>query len=413
MSSTNFYATPPQGQPFGSQASGFGGAWGMGGSGYTSASQEPLSVSTTLGLQVEWAVQGVLDAVNFQRVLALVQEDSEIRALVVKSAILNALSITSVGVFDWLILPLLDPGNRKWFHRHFEALYQGLWLAPLVALSLFLNLTWCSQIAERTFQIKHGRKAYSASPYSGMVAHIAGSAYRVILIASYLILGFLLEYVPYVGTILSFIYICYVNSYYCFEYLWISRGMTLSQRVKHEEERWAYYFAFGFPSAFLCLWGSSLANAAVFALIFPYFIIQSMHATPVPANPHSPSSSGSGLQSGPMSSQDFSHGVGGPGASPNPLVPVRLPIFAPVIIANDALVRLLSVTGASRATKRSLGLTTLASAEEGGSDLIGGESAASIGLSPINSGKFGYASPIGNGSGGSGARYRVRRTKAD
>lgn len=33
-----------------------------------------------------------------------------------------------------------------------------------------------------------------------------------------------------------------------------------------------------------------------------------------------------------MSSQDFSHGVGGPGASPNPLVPVRLPIFAPVII---------------------------------------------------------------------------------
>ncbi|KAG8905034.1 hypothetical protein FRC01_008500 [Tulasnella sp. 417] len=114
-----------------------------------------------------------------------------------------------------------------------------------------------------------------------------------------------------------------------------------------------------------------------------------------------------------MSSQDFSQGVGGPGAAPNPLVPVRLPIFAPVIIANDALVRLLSVTGASRATKRSLGLTTLASAEEGGSDLIGqSTTAASIGLSPIDTSKFGYASPIGNGSGG--ARYRVRRTtKAD
>lgn len=386
----------------------------MGGSGYASATQEPLSVSTTLGLQVEWAVQGLLDAVNFQRVVTLVQEDSEIRALVVKSAILNALSITSVGVFDWFILPLLDPGNKKWFHRHFEALYQGLWLAPLVALSLFLNLTWCSQIADRTFQIKHGRKAYSASPYSGMVAHIASSAYRVILIASYLILGFLLEYVPYIGAMLSFIYICYVNSYYCFEYLWIARGMTLSQRVKHEEERWAYYFAFGFPSAFLCLWGSSLANAAVFALVFPYLIIQAMHATPVPVNPQTPSSAGgSVLQSGPMSSQDFSQGVGGPGAVPNPLVPVRLPIFAPVIIANDALVRLLSVTGASRATKRTLGLTTLASAEEGASDLIGQSTGASIGLAPINSSKFGYASPVGNENGGSGARYRVRRTKAN
>lgn len=61
-----------------------------------------------------------------------------------------------------------------------------------------------------------------------------------------------------------------------------------------------------------------------------------MQATPVPANPHSPSSSGSVLQSGPMSSQDFSHGVGGPGASPNPLVPVRLPIFAPVIIVRTS-----------------------------------------------------------------------------
>ncbi|KAG8969695.1 hypothetical protein FRB90_010720, partial [Tulasnella sp. 427] len=173
MSTTNYYMDPPSQQA----QSQYGGAFGMGGSGYASATQEPLSVGTTLGLHVEWAVQGLLDAVNFQRVLNLVQEDSEIRALsmscfylaeaIVKSAILNALSITSVGVFDWLILPLLDPGNKKWFHRHFEALYQGLWLAPLVALSLFLNLTWCSQIADRTFQVKHGRKAYSASPYSG------------------------------------------------------------------------------------------------------------------------------------------------------------------------------------------------------------------------------------------------------
>ncbi|KAG9046753.1 hypothetical protein FS837_003683 [Tulasnella sp. UAMH 9824] len=139
-----------------------------------------------------------------------------------------------------------------------------------------------------------------------------------------------------------------------------------------------------------------------------------MHATPVPANPHSPSSAGgSAVQSGPMSSQDFSHGMGSPGAAPNPLVPVRLPIFAPVIIANDALVRLLSVTGASRATKRSLGLTTLASAEEGASDLIGQTTAASIGLAPMDTSKFGYASPVGGANGGSGARYRVSRTKAD
>lgn len=57
-----------------------------------------------------------------------------------RSAILNALSITSVVAFNFFIMPLLDPKNEKWFHRHFEALYQAIWLAPLVAVSLYLNV---------------------------------------------------------------------------------------------------------------------------------------------------------------------------------------------------------------------------------------------------------------------------------
>lgn len=33
--------------------------------------------------------------------------------------------------------------------------------------------------------------------------------------------------------------------YYCFEFLWISRGLSLARRVRHIEERWGYYLAFG------------------------------------------------------------------------------------------------------------------------------------------------------------------------
>lgn len=46
-----------------------------------------------------------------------------------------------------------------------------------------------------------------------MVSHIASSAYRAILIGSYLLLTFLLTYVPYIGSVISFMYICWVNSY--------------------------------------------------------------------------------------------------------------------------------------------------------------------------------------------------------
>lgn len=60
--------------------------------------------------------------------------------------------------------------------------------------------------------------------------------------------------------------------------------MSLTQRIKHLEERWAYYLAFGMlrfilkcvlltfsglPSSALCMIGSSLANATLFALLLP------------------------------------------------------------------------------------------------------------------------------------------------
>lgn len=73
-------------------------------------------------------------------------------------------------------------------------------------------------------------------------------------------------------------------------FVWIARGLSLSRRIRHLEERWAYYLAFGLlffgsyqgteltlpaglyqglPSAAFCTWGTGLANAAVFALVFP------------------------------------------------------------------------------------------------------------------------------------------------
>lgn len=54
-----------------------------------------------------------------------------------------------------------------------------------------------------------------------------------------------------------------------YRFIWVARGLSLSGRVRYLEERWAYFFAFGLPLAVLCTWGSGLANAALFALLFP------------------------------------------------------------------------------------------------------------------------------------------------
>lgn len=129
-------------------------------------------------------------------------------------------------------------------------------------------------------------------------------------------------------------------------FVWIARGLSLSKRVRYLEERWPYFFAFGFPSAALCTWGSGLANAALFALLFPavrarhlgviavrsraevplQYIIMAMHAQPVPQDPFNPQKNDAVRY-------------------PSPLIPIRLPVFAAVIWLNDLIVRILSLGG--------------------------------------------------------------------
>jgi len=136
--------------------------------------------------------------------------------------------------------------------------------------------------------------------------------------------------VPLIGPSLAFLFFCWVDSYYCFEFIWIARGFPLARRVRHIEERWAYYLAFGLPPAALCTWRSSLANAAVFALIFPSYIIMATRARPLPLDPYNP------IPNDSSSTSDVSR-------YPSPFIPLRLPIFRLIIWLNDSIVRILSV----------------------------------------------------------------------
>lgn len=166
-----------------------------------------------------------------------------------------------------------------------------------------------------------------------MLNALATSAYRGVMVCTSVIISFALAYIPYVGSAAGFAFLCWVDAYYCFEFIWIARGLSLSRRVRHLEERWAYYFAFGFPSAALCMWGSSLANVALFALVYPSYIIMAMYSRPVPLDPYNPTSPTGGA--GGASDDVLRY--------PSPLVPIRIPVFAPVIFLNDWIVRILSV----------------------------------------------------------------------
>lgn len=54
------------------------------------------------------AWQGLVDAVSFQRSATMILSDAELRANVLKSALINLISLLSVWTFDNLLLPLLS-----------------------------------------------------------------------------------------------------------------------------------------------------------------------------------------------------------------------------------------------------------------------------------------------------------------
>ncbi|KAF8162907.1 etoposide-induced protein 2.4-domain-containing protein [Crassisporium funariophilum] len=295
-----------------------------------------LSVQDSVLLQLSWAWRGLYDAFRWGTVFITIASDAEIRANVYKSLLLNSLSLVSIYVFDLLLLPLVKD-QQKWFHRNIGWFYQVLWLFPVVGVSLYLNGTWCTIIAKRTYLLQHGGRPVASQPasYTGMLKAMATSAYRVVMVCTSVLVSLALHSVPVVGPVAGFIFLCWVDAYYCFEFVWIARGLSLSRRMRHLEERWAYYFAFGLPSAALCTWGTGLANAALFALFFPVFIIMAMHARPVPLDPYNP------MPPMPSSKPEENEVI----RHPSPFIPIRLPIFAIVIWINDAIVKVISVIG--------------------------------------------------------------------
>ncbi|EJD46070.1 hypothetical protein AURDEDRAFT_63550 [Auricularia subglabra TFB-10046 SS5] len=282
-----------------------------------------ISLPQALSLHAGYALAGLRDALRWDVVARHAVQDSEVRANLVKSATLNTVSLVSVYAFEWILLPMLRGPTQ----RRIAWAYQALWLLPLAGISLLCNARWCSAISSRVFTLKFGRANAAEGGYNGYCSVLnaaAASAYRFTMLATSVAGGLFLARVPIIGSPAATLFLCWVDSFYCFEYVWIARGMTLAVRIKHLEERWTYYLAFGLPITLSCAFLPTLPSLAVFALFLPAHIVMAHHARPVPSHPYTP-----------LPPQ----GAEGKLLLPSPYVPVRVPVFAPAIWLNDWIVR--------------------------------------------------------------------------
>lgn len=142
--------------------------------------------------------------------------------------------------------------------------------------------------------------------------------------------------------------------------LWIARGYSLSRRMRHLEERWAYYFAFGayLSVNLVCLMSPCLRSSLDLPLYvgkharqrcgfrvdlpccksscfvflshidpsYTQYIIMAMRARATPIDPYNPTGE-----------EVLRH--------PSPFIPIHIPVFSPVIWLNDMIVRVISLIG--------------------------------------------------------------------
>src|SRR5689334_8094703 len=70
------------------------------------------------------------------------------------------------------------------------------------------------------------------------VATMSDEVYRLLLVSAYMVQLTLVSFVPYIGTPLVWIHLCWLYSLYSFEYKWSLLGWSLEYRLKYFEKHW-------------------------------------------------------------------------------------------------------------------------------------------------------------------------------
>ncbi|KAI7864977.1 etoposide-induced protein 2.4-domain-containing protein [Spinellus fusiger] len=199
-------------------------------------------------------------------------------------------------------------------------------------LLLALNGTFYNPIAEKAYQVQLARtnKTGAAGNTNGLVNAVQSMAETIYTILFYISCGVFATFlysIPYIGIFLSFFMNCAIMSYYCFEYKWGYLGWTLEQRLTYLENHWAFFLGFGVPSTLLTFFLSTLYSGAIFALIYPSYVIMATMATAQPISSHSQP-----IASGHAARKEWN-------------LPKKVPIFYPVRKMLDVVILVVRLVG--------------------------------------------------------------------
>lgn len=295
----------------------------------------PAAYTSTMGIlqsakcHLAWAKAGWSDANRWVEAGKVATRSAEIRFGIIKGLVLSVSIAALIFFFELAFFPThLFPKPSKGDYDddldgHVGHVGNVFWLYPLIAGSYFLASSWTVDVAQAAYRLKHGRGFSISSPAipAGTSRRIILESYRIFLVVNYVIISVVLQQIPWIGRWLSFLFMSFIDAYYCFEQGWIARGWSVERRMRYAESRWAYFMAFGLPSTAISFFHpSGLLNLMLFMLVFPICTVLAMLSNPQPRQAPTGSStltpSNSGLSPGLANNSALSA-----------FLPPRLPIF--------------------------------------------------------------------------------------
>ena len=161
-----------------------------------------------------------------------------------------------------------------------RVVYYCFWLLPLYVISLMLNMSAVTEVAEDTFialKIKQDVSPEAARVLADMIFESIFVTVCMIVAAA---IDLLVALAPYVSPSFwifypcSFLFWTWIMAFCAFNTKWKLQGVGILRRVCAIETNFAFYAGFGTPiTAFTYFYPNFFVNAIVYSLMYPWVVI--------------------------------------------------------------------------------------------------------------------------------------------
>lgn len=190
--------------------------------GPTTDSSRSLSPGETFQAAFGQFKAGLSDATRLKTTISLINDDPRVKSSILRSTVLQIVLLASVVALEFVLAPKLAKRGLSGHHADkLQFWYQLVWIWPLFGASFLLagsaNVRVSqSQDGTRLQAERHGITTEGQSSLAGKVTN--GLA-RTGVIVQCFILSFVLNKIPLVGWLLSFLFFCIVGKSLCYALL--------------------------------------------------------------------------------------------------------------------------------------------------------------------------------------------------